>query len=282
MISSCEEDKVTMLGGSVPPFLFKYYSLDGVVKTLSTNTLKWELPCDENDPFEALAAGWNKNSIRRAFPDDDQDAMVSCSDARFKSDGVQEKISHVAAYLSFSRVCDDILMWSHYAESNTGACIEFNVARLGDIATNLQKVKYAPNVADVRKRLPPISDDFNEEIQYQIREFLSYKAKEWKYEQEWRSIIPPLAKCILSRRVDDGKFILVSTIPDGAIKRVIFGHRMPVSTRIALAKFAKDKHTGCAFAEINPDRDRYKLNAENLGMEVYSQKTSVIAVNNPQ
>ena len=267
--------------GCVPASLFKYYSLEGVVKTLSTNTLKWEIPSDENDLFEARAIGWNKDSIQRMFSDD-QDAMVSRSDAIFNSAGVQKRISHIAAYLSFSTVCDNILMWSHYAERNIGACIEFNVARLGDIATNLKKVKYAPELSDVRKRLPPIGDHSCDEIQNQSCEFLSYKAKEWEYEQEWRSIIPPLAKCIFSTMVDDGRFILLSMIPDGAITRVIFGNKMPASTRIALAKFAKDKHTGCTFAEINPDRDRYKLNVEDLGMEVYSQKTSVIAVNNPQ
>lgn len=244
--------------------LFKYYSTEGILKTLDTNTFKWELPCDENDPFEALAKGWDENPIKKAFSDDDE--AVSHMDVLFKSGELQKSISHIVAYVSFSEKSDDILMWSHYAEKHAGACVEFNVAALGVVAKNLSRVHYAQKIGDERPRIP-LGGDLDEKYQESVRDFLSAKAKEWEYEKEWRSIVPPMANCIGVQKVGNGKFILVSPIPQGAIKRLIFGWKMPVATRLALAKRVKMRHPLCMFAEINPDRTKFQLSVDDLGIE---------------
>ena len=251
--------------GGHPETLFKYYSMDGIVKTLDTNTFKWELPCDENDPFEALAKGWDEDSIKRAVSAGDA-KVVSHMDVLFKSGELQKSISHIVAYVSFSEKPNDILMWSHYAEKHTGVCVEFDVAALGVIAKNLSQVKYAPKIGDERPRIP-LGDDQDEKYQENVREFLSTKAKEWEYEKEWRSIVPPMANWIGVQKVGNGKFILVSPIPQDAIKRLIFGWKMPVATRIALAKRVKMSHPSCTFAEINPDRTKFQLSVDDLGIE---------------
>lgn len=37
-----------------PPFLFKYYSPFAVQKAIEGTFPKWDLPSEQNDPFEAL------------------------------------------------------------------------------------------------------------------------------------------------------------------------------------------------------------------------------------
>lgn len=149
--------------GDHPKILFKYYSSEGIEKALDTNTFKWELPCDENDPFEALAKGWDDDSIKKAVLDGDAE-VVSHMDALFKSREIQESISHIVAYVSFSQKPNDILMWSHYAGKHTGVCVEFDVAALGVITKNLSRVYYAPKIGDERPRIP-LGKDPDEDFQ---------------------------------------------------------------------------------------------------------------------
>ena len=96
--------------GGRPKTLFKYYSTEGIVKALDTNTFKWGLPCNENDPFEVLAKGWDVDSIEKAISEGEAEA-VAYMDALFKSREIQKTISHIVAYVSFSKRPNDILNW---------------------------------------------------------------------------------------------------------------------------------------------------------------------------
>ena len=242
-------------GNAYPETLYKYYSQSGLEKTLSTNTFKWALPCEENDPFEALASGWDKVTIRNEVKDATKQDEAFL-DAIFRSCQLQKTISHIAAYVSFSELNDSILMWSHYAEGHAGACIEVDVAKLRTLADNFSPVAYAEEDEAERKRIPVVKDDAYDESQDAIRDFLAFKAKAWEYEKEWRLIIPPMADCI---EAYSGGNILVSKIPTGAIKCLTFGYNMPIPKRLTMAKLVRKNHPKCQFAEAMPDRKQYKL-----------------------
>lgn len=49
---------------TTPERLYKYYPPNGIEKVLGNNTLRWGLPCEENDPFEALAKCWDKEAVK--------------------------------------------------------------------------------------------------------------------------------------------------------------------------------------------------------------------------
>lgn len=76
-----------------------------------------------------------------------------------------------------STKCDDILMWSHYADSHRGVCLEFDGGELSLMA-DAQKVFYSAN------RLPinPYEDSQME----MMEKALLTKSKHWTYEAEWR------------------------------------------------------------------------------------------------
>lgn len=71
---------------------------------------------------------------------------------------------------------DDILMWSHYADSHKGVCLEFDGR--SPLMAHAQKVNYA------RKRVPinPYYD--NTDRMFEMG--MLTKSKHWAYETEWR------------------------------------------------------------------------------------------------
>jgi hypothetical protein len=80
--------------------------------------------------------------------------------------------------LCLSECHDDILIWSHYADSHRGICLEFkatNTALFGEA----QRVEYAETYTN----FPLLGRDTE-----QIQRVLLTKSSHWKYEKEWRTI----------------------------------------------------------------------------------------------
>lgn len=252
----------------VPSRLYKYYSPSGITKTLFTNTLRWMLPCEENDPFEALAKCWDKEAVKEKVqglrPKD-----WTFLKGIFKAKEAQEMASHVAAFVSFSESDKSVLMWTHYAMNHTGVCLEFDKHHIQRF-DRLKKISYAdPN--DEREELPLLYGNLKEDskrYQKRVEKFLCKKAAEWSYEKEWRLIVPPMSKYIgCQYQQGDEKFILVSGIPRGAITKMIFGYNVPVSTRLAWAKRVQMNHPNCKFGKVAPDETKYELKVEDIPME---------------
>lgn len=255
------------IGSARPPErLYRYYSPSGIETALFNNTLRWLLPCEENDPFEALARCWDKEAVRekaRGLRPEDWLFLEGVLDPK----RAQKKASHVAAFVSFSASEKSVLMWAHYAMNYTGACLEFDSHRLQQINC-LKRISYV-DPQDERPECPLLYGNLMEEEEYQkrVEEFLCRKSKDWSYEREWRLIYPPMVKYIGCEK-DGEKFLLVSGIPNGAITKLIFGCNVPVSTRLAWAKRVLMNHPNCKFGEIVPSRRNYELEVEDLRMEV--------------
>lgn len=107
-------------------------------------------------------------------------------------DEINEGFSYVDGFLRleckmscFAEVCDSILMWSYYANSHKGVCIEFDLSKLDidkplnkDIINNLTRVHYSPVRSDLQHSV---------KNQHQYG-FLVSKADVWSHEHEWRLI----------------------------------------------------------------------------------------------
>ena len=256
-----------------PPSLYKYYSPSGIQKAIETNCLKWALPCDENDPFEAAGSGWDIDAITNAIAHDEKNGHplfdVADADAIFDLEESKKRISHAAAFISFAERGDNVLMWSHYGKNHTGACLEFDTRILAKSIDGFTPVTYAGKSGEVRERIPLPHDDkgdANPEYMDRVRGVLSHKANEWAYEEEWRMIVPPMVNCIESMPVEGG-FILVTKIPVGAIKKLIFGYNTPISIRLAWTKQIRKHHPACALAEITLDKRKFQLSIDPLEID---------------
>ncbi len=257
----------------IPKSLYKYYSPNAIEKTVFDNTLKWALPCDENDPFEAMPSGWDITVVKQCVPDC-QAEDIARLDAIFDSTKVREMISHITAFVSFAERADVSLMWAHYAEKHSGVCLEFDTSVLQGKIDYLIPVTYAEPDGE-RKRCPLPHDDLGDnspEYQKRVRGFLSYKANEWAYEKEWRWIVPPMVNVIKCKK-DGEKCILVSDIPQGAVTRLIFGYSMPVLTRLTLAKQIREKHPKCKFAHVVLDPKLFKISIEDFDIDAVESAT---------
>lgn len=76
-------------------------------------------------------------------------------------------------------------MWSHYADSHKGICLEFDINRGGFFYNNLLPVQY-------RKRYPKFElSDYQDEENMMFtmhQQAICTKSVLWKYEKEWRVI----------------------------------------------------------------------------------------------
>ncbi|ALN64598.1 hypothetical protein GLA29479_3747 [Lysobacter antibioticus] len=91
---------------------------------------------------------------------------------------------------SFSERVDSTLMWSHYADSHKGFCIEYDVRSLPESdlrARSLYPVLYSDDIFDATEFFQRDAAERN--ICHSILAGL-LKAKDWSYEREWRLMFP--------------------------------------------------------------------------------------------
>jgi Protein of unknown function (DUF2971) len=79
--------------------------------------------------------------------------------------------------LSLSEKCDDIVMWSHYADEHHGICLEFDATH--GFFCGAKPVRYS----NVLTGITQIGDR-----QKAAEEICLIKAEQWAYEREWRVI----------------------------------------------------------------------------------------------
>lgn len=99
----------------------------------------------------------------------------------------------------FSTTLDSILMWSHYANSHQGVCLEYQIPYRTDASDEINKlthvdyVKIRPSLTQLEwiKFLGYVNffdDDLFSETEFieLRRRIILMKSKQWEYEKEWR------------------------------------------------------------------------------------------------
>lgn len=120
---------------------------------------------------------------------------------------------------SLSSSCNNILLWSHYANMHRGFCIQYK-----PIHINAEKVDYKDDVPKIKliEILPLVDGDDNIETGRKIKNALLTKHIDWKYENEFRMILSDEVK---ATRIDEFR-VKIPYEPD-YIESIIFGSRMP-------------------------------------------------------
>lgn len=124
----------------------------------------------------------------------------------------------------FSENKDSLLMWSYYAKSHSGVCLEFDLTEDKELVKHCHKVQYTKHF--------DVGD-------------LSYtyftKSEQWHHEQEWRIVI---ADC--------------DYVKTNSLKAIYMGHRMDAEELWEFMQLAKKYKLDLYFA--NPSKTEYKLN----------------------
>lgn len=140
------------------------------------------------------------------------------------------------------------LMWSHYADSHRGICLEF--AADNALFARAQRVVYR---AEYPVWLPQVH------LEDRIEQVLLTKSSDWQYEEEYRPI---------ARKRDAGgnagEKVLISDdgylpLPDDALKSVIAGCE---ANREMIAEIVKRYSPGLPVKRVVRSPDRYSLEIE--------------------
>ena len=136
--------------------------------------------------------------------------LVSPSDVYFR-----KQLDAVNGVACFSELPKQLLMWSHYADSHKGFCLEFST-EYSPFSDQLFQVGYDTRMPKV----VPSEREFGDVVE--IRKFLLIKAREWRYEKEWR-VVSNLSNATLD-------------YPPDALKRIFIGAKAKTRTVNALRR----------------------------------------------
>ncbi|MCL1066700.1 DUF2971 domain-containing protein [Shewanella olleyana] len=145
-----------------------------------------------------------------------------------------EKSNELIGVLSLTEKEDNLLMWSHYAESHSGYCIGFNSNHSffkrkrseKDEFYHLRKVKYLPH------RPSKMMVDMNG------TDMLLLKSEVWEYEQEWRMCaVLPDADTIIDAIAPP---VHLFKFPEDLIEEVIIGVNAKASLTEAILRIIAD------------------------------------------
>lgn len=146
--------------------------------------------------------------------------------------GLQQSI-HELGVLSLSGTREEILLWSHYSDSHRGLCIEFRVqSESSPFGSSLLASSEAVAYQDT---YPEISL-YEVDQRAWRRAILLTKAKQWKYEQEYRCIDPV---------GEEG----LREFPEEQLTGIIFGCQMLEEDRVEVREWAQARNAPTRFYE---------------------------------
>ena len=235
----------------LPTSLFKYTQLHCNSLDCLEHSSVWMAAADtQNDPFECFLKYEDSELTRKFFRDpqfQEKFRLIYNSDIslkeiediqndinpekkfqnickekgikKFYGDGTNQRNSIISSLIkkymskihlsSFSERNDSILMWTHYSQKHKGICIEYDFSNDYEIIEYLEPVYYT-------KQRYAITNAYGfDKINNTLRIAAFTKAKDWKYEKEWRIVFPcskegylkvPKPKAIyLGTRFDENK-----------------------------------------------------------------------------
>tara|TARA_B100000965_G_scaffold402376_1_gene428180 strand:- start:937 stop:1704 length:768 start_codon:yes stop_codon:yes gene_type:complete len=162
---------------------------------------------------------------------------------RLKSKEVYESMQYAQTVMlpeigifSLTKNPGDILMWSHYANSHEGFCLEF--AEANEFIARAQQIRYSDTYPEVN----PINQSDEERL---FRALLT-KSDHWKYEQEWR---------IIEYETGPG----VKTFPSEILHGVIFGCRMTDKNKVRIREWCDGRKQPVKFYQAKERQREYAL-----------------------
>lgn len=207
------------------------------------------------------------------------------------------------AYIScFSERKDSLLMWSHYANSHKGFCVEYDLKLLHFISEdsyhyddeeeyydeedcfaieniypviyskkrmlNFETLKMIRKIELLGNNIQPVDDegeDYDRSILSKVLPMFVNKGSDWKYEREWRII---LTKEELDWINDYGnKKIANNTIPFKCVSGIYLGFRIDPEVKENILEIAQRLQSKCGKINVYQAKlsdNEYKLKFEKI------------------
>ncbi len=152
-------------------------------------------------------------------------------------DSVQEKVN-ASTVLCLCAACNNILMWSHYADSHRGICLKFSLKSWPDMCSALLPVDYSTH------RIPVNITKSRFDNAELVRAVNLTKHRGWSYEKEWRALGE---KC--------GEY----DFPPAALVAIIFGCRTPTNDKLRVKRAVETKRPRIKLYEAKERKGAFAL-----------------------
>ncbi|KAA3633652.1 MAG: DUF2971 domain-containing protein [Calditrichaeota bacterium] len=259
-----------------PSFLYKYRNWENDYNKIELldSELYFTSALNFNDPFECkIPLNYEDESeeyIRKsiAYHIKERDKNISDADLHKEVDYwynkknwsnpdnielMLAKLNSIGLY-SLSSTYDNILMWSHYANSHRGFCISYDIKKLRQFfeteyfdnynnLVNLVEVKYYEEFPNF------LPSDLNSQQYYELP--ISSKAIDWEYEGEYRFYIM------------DHVNIKVK-VPLNVIDSIYLGCQMPLEIKSKIKKYLLTREYKVKLFQSNRNKDAFKLNFKEI------------------
>lgn len=189
-IEKCIRDaRQEIIGNKRPRYFYKYRSIKRAIEFLNNSSIYFSNYKDFNDPFES-ACKWKLDFTPKEYFDAFQRMGKDFFASATKAEEIRlgyidgkdllkrstDKILNGFAYFCMAEKPDNILMWSHYADSHKGVCFKFDL---------LQDLNTFCNTVPVDYNAEYLEFDTLNGNPYAI---ITRKSPDWAYEHEHRTI----------------------------------------------------------------------------------------------
>lgn len=239
-----------------PSKIFKYqpmtiYSLNN----LNNNQLWFSKPTNFNDPFDtcfdfdekSITLEVMKSVYKNNFPFNSSDVKEFLNIQKNIKKGLikkQRKFFESVGVCCFCKKEDNILMWSHYADQHRGFCLEFNTS--DPLFKELKPVSYS-EIFPILNHQILTEDDKDTEL----TKMLHTKYIGWKYEKEWRIVLP-----------DRGDQLV--TYQNESLTGIYFGARMKDSDKDLVKSILKNRNNSVKFYQCSLNSSLYKIDISSI------------------
>lgn len=266
---------IRALARKPPKFVYKYRPLancrdwDRLLRIIETSKLYHPSPTKFNDPFDCKvgALGSVQPSFvryliaaRRATPATHYDIWAKFCAPRIRLPeelqrvnaplneeemseiirvlkSIQENVN-ASTVLCLCAVCNNILMWSHYADSHRGVCLKFSLTNWPEMRSGLLPVVYSTRQIPINLTK---SDFDNAGL---VRAVNLSKHRGWSYEKEWRAL-----------GMKSGEY----DFPSAALVGIIFGCRTSSSDKLRVKNAIVENGRHIKFYEARERKGEFAL-----------------------
>lgn len=179
---------------ALPPHLFKYQRVDlNSLVSLLARVVYFGSPKNFNDPYDcavsAIVQELSEEGLTELLSKVDAShiAAIEPNIGKMLSAQARSTLQEMAGEFlekrgvtCFSETNENLLMWSHYAASGTGMCLQFDTKDA--IFSKVHCVKYVDAFPAVAADELLVDKNYS-----RIFELYCTKSKDWSYEREWRS-----------------------------------------------------------------------------------------------
>jgi len=259
--------------------VYKYVHQDRF-DILQKNCIRFTQAGALNDPFDTLPsiteikdfvlcmAIEDKRGGRSALPSTEMKILLDENRDAFKdfAKKCQTASSRYYVFLSLTKQCDNLLMWSHYANSHLGFVLGFDANSpffapgKGKAKDGLRKVEYTES----RYQYPPNFDLLTPAKQEEASTGLLFtKSNDWAYEKELRILAHP-EKATFTKTLANGERCHLFQFPPESLQKIIFGFAMPDCKRQEITDMVKKKYPNAQLFQAKLHDDKFELKISKL------------------